>query len=69
MAKRERMVEWTAGQWLPTAEVDAKRNLINRKPYRTKEMKAEARRLARRCEDGAWRSSAPFLVRDRVSSN
>lgn len=31
----------------------------NYKPYRTKAQKEEARRTARKCEDGAWRSNAP----------
>lgn len=32
----------------------------NKKPYRTKAQRAVARRMARRCADGAWRSQAPF---------
>lgn len=36
-----------------------KLDLTNRKPYRTVKQKAEASRTAVRCEDGAWRSSAP----------
>lgn len=42
-----------------TAEADTKRSMINRKPFRTAEQKAEAKRLARKCDDGTWRSSAP----------
>jgi hypothetical protein len=34
----------------------------NLKPYRTKAQKAEARRLARKDPDGAWRSDAPFSL-------
>jgi hypothetical protein len=34
----------------------------NLKPYRTKAQKAEARRLARKGADGAWRSDAPFSL-------
>lgn len=34
----------------------------NRKPFRTKAQKAEARKMARRCEDGAWRSPAPISM-------
>ena len=34
----------------------------NLKPYRTKAQKAEARRSARKDEDGAWRSNAPFSI-------
>jgi hypothetical protein len=32
------------------------------KPYRTAAQKAEARATARRCDDGAWRSDAPFCL-------
>ena len=35
------------------------RNMQNRKPYRTAQQKELACRTARKCEDGAWRSSAP----------
>lgn len=31
----------------------------NKKPYRTKAQKIEARNKAYKCADGAWRSSAP----------
>ncbi|MCW2405068.1 hypothetical protein M2336_001697 [Sphingobium sp. B1D7B] len=34
------------------------RNMHNRKPFRTKSQKAEARATARKCADGAYRSSA-----------
>lgn len=34
-------------------------NTHNRKPYRTVAQKAEARRLAVKGKDGAWRSTAP----------
>ncbi len=34
-------------------------NLTNAKPFRTKHQKQEARRDARKCEDGAIRSPAP----------
>jgi len=34
----------------------------NLKPYRTKAQKAEARRTARKDQDGAWRSNAPFSI-------
>jgi hypothetical protein len=34
----------------------------NLKPYRTKAQKAEARRIARKDVDGAWRSEAPFCL-------
>jgi hypothetical protein len=36
--------------------------MFNLKPYRTKAQKAEARRTARRCADGAWRSKAAFSL-------
>jgi hypothetical protein len=36
--------------------------MFNRKPYRTKAQKAEARRTARQDADGAWRSEAPFSI-------
>jgi hypothetical protein len=36
--------------------------MFNRKPYRTKAQKAEARRTARKDKDGAWRSNAPFCL-------
>lgn len=32
---------------------------VNRKPYRTKAQKAEARATAVKCADGTWRSNAP----------
>ena len=36
--------------------------MSNRKPYRTKAQKAEARRTARKDADGAWRSDASFSI-------
>jgi hypothetical protein len=36
--------------------------MFNLKPYRTKAQKAEARRTARKCADGAWRSDAAFSI-------
>ena len=36
--------------------------MFNRKPYRTKAQRAEARRTARKDADGAWRSAAPFSI-------
>ena len=38
----------------------------NLKPYRTKAQKAEARRVARKDRDGAWRSDAPFSLHGEV---
>lgn len=40
-------------------EVEATRDVSNRKPYRSKTQKEEARRRAYRAKDGAWRSTAP----------
>ena len=31
----------------------------NKKPYRTKAQKAEARNRAHKCDDGAWRCNVP----------
>lgn len=36
-----------------------KLDMTNRKPFRTAAQKALARQTARKCEDGAWRSTAP----------
>lgn len=36
-----------------------KLNMHNRKPYRTGSQQAEAKRTARKCEDGTYRSGAP----------
>lgn len=33
----------------------------NRKPYRSKALKAQARREAVKCDDGAWRTDTPVL--------
>lgn len=45
---------------------DGRRNpqieMWNRKPYRTKAQKAEARQTATKCSDGAIRSNAPFSI-------
>lgn len=46
-----------------TREVDDTRNMVNRKPFRTKEQKEEAKRLARKY-DGTWYSPAPYSVRE-----
>lgn len=35
------------------------RDMTNKKPYRTKAQKIEARRTAVKCEDGTWRTKAP----------
>jgi len=34
-------------------------NMINGKPFRTAAQKQEAQRLARKCDDGTFRSTAP----------
>ena len=39
------------------------RDMTNRKPFRSKAMKIEARKKATIREDGAWRSPAPTLKR------
>lgn len=44
------------------------RDMSNRKPYRTASQKAEARRTARKCEDGTFRSSAPVSMHRPVGS-
>jgi endonuclease YncB( thermonuclease family) len=36
--------------------------MFNRKPFRTKAQKAEARRTARKDKNGIWRSDAPFCL-------
>jgi hypothetical protein len=36
--------------------------MANLKPYRTKAQRAQARRTARKCADGAWRTEAPFCL-------
>lgn len=38
---------------------DGVRDMTNRKPYRTKAQKLLAEKKARKCSDGAYRSSAP----------
>ena len=35
------------------------RNMDNRKPYRTVAQKELARKMAVKCADGTWRSTAP----------
>ena len=42
-----------------TRKVDEDRNYNNRKPYRTKEQKIEARRTAYK-QNGTWKSNAPM---------
>ncbi len=42
-----------------TKECLGERDLTNRKPYRTKSQKCEARGNSRVCKDGATRSTAP----------
>ena len=41
-----------------------KRDMTNRKPYRTKPMKAVAKKTAHRSEDGAFRSTVPVRFHD-----
>ena len=40
------------------------RDMANRKPFRTQRQKAVAKRIARRCDDGAFRSAAPVSFHD-----
>lgn len=40
-------------------EVENERSMLNRKPYRTKVQKQEARYVAHKGKDGAWHSLAP----------
>lgn len=40
------------------------RNMHNRKPFRTKAQKADARATARKCADGAYRSKAGVSFHD-----
>lgn len=44
-------------------------NMVNGKPYRTASQKHEAKRLARKCDDGAYRSSAPVSFHRKAISN
>ena len=41
-----------------------KRDMKNRKPFRNKPMKAEAKRMAAKGDDGAFRSTAPVRFHD-----
>ena len=41
-----------------------KRDMTNRKPYRSKPMKAMAKRMAAKGKDGAFRSAAPVRFHD-----
>lgn len=47
-------------------EVEATRDLSNRKPYRTKAQKTEARAKAWKRKDGTWQSSAPVSMHPEV---
>ena len=42
------------------------RNMVNRKPYRTKARKRLAQESAVKCEDGAWRTDAPVSYHSRA---
>jgi hypothetical protein len=46
-------------KYLGTADAHARRDLTNRKPYRTKAQRKIARETAVKCKDGAYRSTAP----------
>lgn len=43
-------------------------NMVNRKPYRTKAQKEEARRLARKDSDGTYRTTAPVSHHVKAST-
>lgn len=45
-----------------TAEANSKRNMLNRKPYRTKQLKLEAKEKAWKGKDGTWRSPVVTLT-------
>jgi len=44
-------------------------NMLNMKPYRTAEQKAEAKATAHKGKDGAWRSKAPVSYHTKAKSN
>ena len=44
-------------------------NMVNGKPYRTANQKAEARRLARKDKDGTYRSTAPVSYQRKAKSD
>lgn len=44
-------------------------NMLNRKPYRTAAQKAQARKDAVKCDDGAYRSTAPVSFHRSVATN
>lgn len=50
--------QFTRESWFE-GKKNPSRNMLNRKPFRTKAQKVAARDEACRCDDGAWRSSAP----------
>ncbi len=43
-------------------------NMVNRKPFRTKAQKEQARQSAVKCEDGTWRSTAPTSQHVKAST-
>lgn len=42
-------------------EVESTRNYNNRKPYRSKELKAQAKKVATKRKDGTWRCEVPVM--------
>lgn len=44
-------------------------NMLNLKPYRTKEQKEEAKATAHKGSDGAWRSKAPVSFHSKPKGN
>ena len=50
-----------------TAEAHEKRDMSNKKPYRTKELKALAREKAWKGKDGTWHSDVDVLYHPPVT--
>lgn len=48
---------------------DGQVNMLNRKPYRNEAQKKQARADAVKCDDGAYRSTAPVTYHRSVSTN
>lgn len=44
-------------------------NMLNRKPFRSAEQKKAARAAAVKCDDGAYRSTAPVQYHRSVATN
>jgi hypothetical protein len=50
-----------------TKDAHENRNMSNRKPYRSKALKIEAREKAYKGKDGAWRSQTEVLFHPPVT--